>query len=641
MRLGEALARCPELRLVPPDPERAEAAWEGALRRLEGIGAAVEPGASGRGLLRGGRPAWALGEAWRGSLQAGAERRSDPACGSGRARPGSAPTRPRCKRATRRAPVIVPAAMRAPSSPRLPVGLLRDRLPGTAPPSAAEPRRRRAPALRICPRSWSGSACRTLGQLAALPDAAIADRFGEAGLRALRMARGEDEPLRPRRAHEELVERLELPEAISGPQLERALALLIDRLLANPARRGRSLRRLRLGARLAGGGSWRSVVALRRASADPSACGWRCSPKLAELPGPAASLSLQALETGPPAGDQPTLAGSARQRAAQAARRGGSPGAGGRRAGTRCCGCSRSTSESRVPERRLLLTPFRRATNDPRARTRPCRLARLPPVTAGVVLAAAGRGRGGIGRGAERGRVGGGGGGARGVAGRGPLVDAAAAAPPLLRAGAGRRAQRGRLPRAGGGGPLVPAEGMSEHPARGTKPGTTAATHASARMPREYVELHCHSAFSFLDGASAPEELARRGGELGYPALALTDHDGVWGAMEFAQACKALGVRPIVGAELTVTPGPPPFHLTLLAEDATGWRNLCRLVTEAHRDTRPGPQPLPPPSRSPRSRGKRRASSASRAAPAMGRSRAPLGRRGSLASQTKKRSAGG
>ena len=109
---------------------------------------------------------------------------------------------------------------------------------------------------------------RTLGQLAALPDAAIADRFGETGLRALRMARGEDEPLRPRRPHEDLVERLELPEAISGPQLERALALLVDRLLANPARRGRSLRRLRLAARLAGGGSWRTEVALRRASAD-------------------------------------------------------------------------------------------------------------------------------------------------------------------------------------------------------------------------------------------------------------------------------------------------------------------------------------------------------------------------------------
>jgi error-prone DNA polymerase len=111
-----------------------------------------------------------------------------------------------------------------------------------------------------------------------------------------------------------------------------------------------------------------------------------------------------------------------------------------------------------------------------------------------------------------------------------------------------------------------------------------------------YVELHTHSAFSFLDGASAPEELARRAAELGYPALALTDHDGVWGAMEFAQACKSFGVRPIVGAELTVRKGARPFHLTLLVESRKGWRNLCRLITEAHRDTRPKPdrEPLPP-----------------------------------------------
>jgi error-prone DNA polymerase len=117
-----------------------------------------------------------------------------------------------------------------------------------------------------------------------------------------------------------------------------------------------------------------------------------------------------------------------------------------------------------------------------------------------------------------------------------------------------------------------------------------------------YVELHCHSAYSFGDGASAPEELAHRAAELGYEALAITDHDGVWGAMEFAQACKAYGIRPIVGAEMTITypatssasrpvsPGSlAPFHVTLLAENADGWRNLCRLVTEAHRDTRPHP----------------------------------------------------
>jgi len=114
-----------------------------------------------------------------------------------------------------------------------------------------------------------------------------------------------------------------------------------------------------------------------------------------------------------------------------------------------------------------------------------------------------------------------------------------------------------------------------------------------------YVELHCHSAYSFLDGASTPAELAAAGAEHGYPALAITDHDGVWGAMEFAHACKGFGVRPITGAEVTVEdpqPGGEAFHLTLLVEDATGYRNLCRLITEAHRGTRPHPdrEPLPP-----------------------------------------------
>ena len=117
----------------------------------------------------------------------------------------------------------------------------------------------------------------------------------------------------------------------------------------------------------------------------------------------------------------------------------------------------------------------------------------------------------------------------------------------------------------------------------------------SSNAPR-YQELHCHSAYSFGDGASSPEELARRAAELGYEALALTDHDGLWGSMEHAQACRAAGVRPITGAELTVSDGGEPFHLTLLVESAAGYRNLCRLVTEAHAETRPHPDrdPLPP-----------------------------------------------
>jgi error-prone DNA polymerase len=98
-----------------------------------------------------------------------------------------------------------------------------------------------------------------------------------------------------------------------------------------------------------------------------------------------------------------------------------------------------------------------------------------------------------------------------------------------------------------------------------------------------YVELHCHSAYSFLDGASHPVELAAAAAEQGHEALALTDHDGLHGAMEMAQALKPLGVRPITGAELTLDDG---THLTLLCETRQGYANLCRLITAAHRHTR-------------------------------------------------------
>ncbi len=113
-----------------------------------------------------------------------------------------------------------------------------------------------------------------------------------------------------------------------------------------------------------------------------------------------------------------------------------------------------------------------------------------------------------------------------------------------------------------------------------------------------YVELHAHSAYSFGDGASLPEEIAGAAADRGYGAFALTDHDNVCGAIEFARACRGFGVRAIAGAELTVADasGAPPFHLTLLVESAIGWRNLCRLLTEAHAPTRPDPgrDPLPP-----------------------------------------------
>ena len=121
-----------------------------------------------------------------------------------------------------------------------------------------------------------------------------------------------------------------------------------------------------------------------------------------------------------------------------------------------------------------------------------------------------------------------------------------------------------------------------------------------------YVELHCHSAYSFLDGASHPEELASRAAELGYEALALTDHDGVYGSLEFAHAAKFAGIRPITGAEVTLSgvgSTEPPgsggagfagagaggggAHVTLLCESGKGYANLCRILTAAHAGTRP------------------------------------------------------
>ena len=112
-------------------------------------------------------------------------------------------------------------------------------------------------------------------------------------------------------------------------------------------------------------------------------------------------------------------------------------------------------------------------------------------------------------------------------------------------------------------------------------------------MGVSYVELHAHSAYSFLDGASQPEELAVRAAELGYPALALTDHDGVYGSLEFAHAAKHLGVRAITGAEVTLDGG---AHVTLLVETPQGYANLCWLLTAAHAHTRPqeNREPLPP-----------------------------------------------
>ena len=105
-----------------------------------------------------------------------------------------------------------------------------------------------------------------------------------------------------------------------------------------------------------------------------------------------------------------------------------------------------------------------------------------------------------------------------------------------------------------------------------------------------YIELHTSSAFSFLDGASLPETLVDRAADLGYPALALLDRDGVYGAPRFHKAALAAGIKPIVGCELTIgkSRGPACWRLPVLVESPEGYRNLCRLLTRMKLDAPKG-----------------------------------------------------
>ncbi|NKR73442.1 DNA polymerase III subunit alpha [Rhodococcus hoagii] len=104
-----------------------------------------------------------------------------------------------------------------------------------------------------------------------------------------------------------------------------------------------------------------------------------------------------------------------------------------------------------------------------------------------------------------------------------------------------------------------------------------------------YAELHTHSAFSFLDGASPPEELVEEAVRLGLDAIALTDHDGMYGVVRFAEAAKELGMRTVFGAELSLdatprtgTPDPGGTHLLVLARGQEGYRRLSRQIAAAH-----------------------------------------------------------
>src|SRR5260370_33623842 len=107
-----------------------------------------------------------------------------------------------------------------------------------------------------------------------------------------------------------------------------------------------------------------------------------------------------------------------------------------------------------------------------------------------------------------------------------------------------------------------------------------------------YVELHCHSNFSFLDGGSHPAELAMRAAELEMPAIAITDRGGGYGAGKFRQACRKVGVKPLIGAALEADGA----EELLIARNLRGYSNLCRLLSLAHVDqpngrARPGAAP--------------------------------------------------
>jgi protein ImuB len=266
-----------------------EDVWEDELRRLEGIGAAPESERSGEAFfaidglrgIHGGERAGVVAAARRAVATP--------------VRIGVGPTR------------FAAFAAAEEGERAVPPGALSEFL-GPLPVSALAPRlgigEREALDLVETLRRLGVT---TLGALAALAPGSVADRFGPPGLGALRIARGDEPPLRPRRPHEELVAEVELPEGTAGRMLDHALELLIDRFLAAPQRRGRTVLGLRLGALLGQGESWSVEQGLGRPTASARALRTVLAPRLEALPAPAVSLRLRATGLGPPVGDQMEL----------------------------------------------------------------------------------------------------------------------------------------------------------------------------------------------------------------------------------------------------------------------------------------------------------------------------------------------
>ncbi|MCK9247807.1 MAG: hypothetical protein M0P31_02360 [Solirubrobacteraceae bacterium] len=274
--LGEALARCPTLRLLPPDPVLVASRWEEVLARIESIGARVEVDPDVPGV------AWLTTADIRrlhgGTVDGivGAVRRAVGAP----ARIGVAPTRFLARIAagrarSRQAAVVhdadVPALLR-----HVPVAALVDdpRLAGMV---------ERLERLGLA----------TLADVRTLPRAALGERFGRPGLLLGELLEGRDAPLRPRDAVTPLTVDLVIPEALSGAQLHRALALLVDRVVADPRRRRRRLRSLTLRAALVQRGTWQDRVVLREATADPARIRAALGLRLDLLPAPARRLALR------------------------------------------------------------------------------------------------------------------------------------------------------------------------------------------------------------------------------------------------------------------------------------------------------------------------------------------------------------
>ena len=288
MRLSEALATCPELVLVEQDPAGAEEQWERLIRRLEDAGLAVEPAGLGCAYFD-----TRCVERLAGGLRAAVRRGLDAIGSEWEPRVGVAARRFAALAAASVAPadraVVVDDEQTALFLEPLPLHLL-----------PLSPERRN---------ELSEFGVQRLGEFARLPGAAVADRIGAEGLEAWRLARGEDgSRVEPRRTPVEIAETLEFPEPIGNElTLDRALAALVERLLAREERAGRAPRLLAVSARLVGGGSWRRTVTLREATAEPQRLRLALAPKLAELPAPAVALSLELGELTESAGAQSEL----------------------------------------------------------------------------------------------------------------------------------------------------------------------------------------------------------------------------------------------------------------------------------------------------------------------------------------------